>query len=1301
MRSYKQVLLLTFLNLVMCGWCDAIEHKSSILYIPNLGQWHPNVKYQTAIKGGKLYVEKNRLIFQHVDMDPIVKMHTGDTSAFNNPPKWIYSHSYEVELVDANVNAPFICSNKSEQYYNYFLGNEKSQWAMGVYGYGNLLRPNVYKGIDFKLFSVHGQIKYDFIVAPGANPDHVKLKFQGQEGLFINEAGELVVQTSIGNMFEAPPIAYQRQDGLMVKVPCEYTLRNGVLGFKFPKGYDESKELVIDPIMSWSSFSGATAMNFGCTATYDQNGNLYGGGICYGVGYPVTTGAYQTAFGQGETDIAISKFSADGTSLIYSTYLGGTKAEMIQSMVVNSSGELYILGTTSSNNFPTTASAYDTSFNGGPSYFPSWGSGMGPDFLGGVDLVVCKFSVDGTALSASTYLGGKENDGVNIDSDLNYNYGDTFRGEIVLDANEDVAFTSCTFSSDFPTTAGAFQNNFGGKIDGCVVKLTSDLSSIIWSTFVGGDKPDVGFGMQFDSNGDALVSGASMSTTWKLNNGQQTNFAGGQISGYVVKLSGGNGSYSTGTFVGTPGDDLCFFVQVNKKDEVFVLGQTSGNYPMTANVYGTPNSGLFLHKFSNDLGTSLMSTCVGKGAGSPQIVPSAFLVSDCDYIYISGWGGNTNSLGFPGGGGDTYNMPTTADAFQSTTDGSDIYLMLLDKDATSLMYGSFIGGSNSADHVDGGTSRFDKNGYMYQSVCAACGVQDDFPTTSGSWSTTSGYLQCNMAVFKFNLASTNAVFAVTDVEVCINDSIKFSNSSSGGNTYHWDFGDGNTSSEFQPVHAYTDSALYVVTLIVSDSTGCLQPDTSSSVVKIKEGDFLVLNPDTIFCQGDTVQLLAQGGDKYHWSPGVWLNSDSIADPISFPDSSIVYTVYAQGYCGRDTGSVKLSFASDEAEAYGDTVICPGDQAVLTAEGGATYQWSGAAIVGGSAGQSIVVNPTADADYGVKITTINGCEILDTISITMYHDSVITICAGDTICPGGTFKLWARGGTDYLWSPSHGLSSITGSQLLAKPDSNTTYIVAVDQVCGTAFDSVTVIIERYKGIVFNDTVCPGDSAVLRAEGGQSILWILDQYSRQVDDSTLKTQVPWVPYDYEVQIESNRGCIDTTFATVHHHVEPFLNGPSLYSIFPGGQVQIVTGFDSSYSVLWAPRDYLSCSDCPNPISTPEEDITYMFRARNKFGCNTRGEIFIRQESAIFVPNTFTPNADGDNDEFYVSTLSISSFRLRIFDRWGLLVFESGDPEYMWDGTYLGEPVPQDTFVWVVNYGDHNNNQKTLKGYVNVLR
>ena len=339
---------------------------------------------------------------------------------------------------------------------------------------------------------------------------------------------------------------------------------------------------------------------------------------------------------------------------------------------------------------------------------------------------------------------------------------------------------------------------------------------------------------------------------------------------------------------------------------MYAYGQTSGNFPVSYSVYTKPHSGQFIEKFSPDLTTSIFSTVVGSGRGSPDISPTAFLVNDCENIFLSGWGGEINDPYFFSQnnpiikyiGGHTTGLPVTSDAFQNYTDGSDFYLMVLSKDAKQLLYGTFLGAFNAGpgEHVDGGTSRFDKRGIVYHAICA-CRDDSQFPTTPGVWSNTNNSPNCNNGVFKFDLASLHAAFTTNTPRFdspgitrgCFPFDVVFLNRSIGGKLFKWGFGD-DSSSRVQMdsvYHQYAKAGIYQVQLFAMDQNTCQQIDVAKGQIQVFAPHFII-PPDTTLCGGDQVRLTAGGAVHYAWTPSYGLNDPTSDSPLASPYTSINY-----------------------------------------------------------------------------------------------------------------------------------------------------------------------------------------------------------------------------------------------------------------------------------------------------------------------------------------------------------------------------------------------------------------------------
>ena len=591
--------------------------------------------------------------------------------------------------------------------------------------------------------------------------------------------------------------------------------------------------------------------------------------------FPATPGAFQTTYG-GNYDIAILKYDSTGGQMLYASYLGGSSNETPHSLVVDSATkELIVLGTTSSDNFPTTSDVLDQGFNGGTEL-----NTFVISFPFGSDITLSRISQHGDELLHSTFLGGTANDGVNPAGPLVRNYGDDMRGDIITDKEGNVFISSVTSSADFPA-ANSFSPVYnGGETDAILVKVKADLSEILWGAFIGGSGYDAAHTLKFDGDGNIYAAGGTSSINFPVTAGVYQGTLAGDADGWIAHIEEEGDSLLQSTFTGTTAFDQVYFVDLNSAGEVYVYGQTSGSMLVTPGTYNNPNSGQFVQKFSSELNSLIFSTVFGSGIGIPNISPTAFLVNDCNNLYMSGWGGAINN-GFGYWPSTTDGMPTTADALQRTTSGSDFYFIVLTDDASELLYATYLGGNESKTHVDGGTSRFDKSGIVYHAVCSGClsfnpdGPSSDFPTTAGAWSNTNNSGNCNNAAFKFDLSSLRARLQTNSVafdapgidEICFPDSIRFQNFSTGGEFFEWDLGDGTRLTKLDTtsfVHQYQEGGNYLVKLRAIDQNTCIGIDSAMKVVTVFENAAQAQSDDDI-CFGTTYALSATGGTSYGWS----------------------------------------------------------------------------------------------------------------------------------------------------------------------------------------------------------------------------------------------------------------------------------------------------------------------------------------------------------------------------------------------------------------------------------------------------
>lgn len=910
----KVIFVLCFLLITIAGVSKEISINpdgGNFLFIPNQKQWEDQVLYKADIPGGKLFLQNNALTYLFYDTQKLHDHHNessqnipvnpaNKTLAAPNPGNSIQMHAVEVEFLNSNKNARVTGIGEFPTNYNYFTGDDPDQWSSGIKAVSDVVYKEIYPFTDMKVYSTSKGLKYDFILAPGATPENITLRYKGAESLYLKDKN-LIVKTSLQTINEQAPIAYQLINKDTVFVTCSFLLNGNDLHFDFPQGYNKDLPLIIDPLLIFSTYSGSTADNWGFTATYDDEGNVYTAGVVFNTGFPVTTGAYQRFYGN-NLDIGILKYDSTGSNLLYATYLGGSQAEAPHSLITNNLGELILFGSSSSSNFPTTSNAYQRQFNGGSEFSPL----SGIDYKNGSDLILSRFNASGSQLLASTMLGGSKNDGIMIQyGTLTKNYGDQFRGDIILDDDNNVYVASHTTSVDFPLE-NPFQPEFGGGTrDGVVFKFSPDFSTLFWSSFLGGSGEDAAYSLKIDTEMNAIVCGGTSSDDFITTSGTLIPQLGGNIDGFVTKVNATGDAVLQSSYIGTSAYDQVYFIDLDLQDNIYLFGQTLGDYPVSQNVFSNTRGSQFIHKINKELTETVFSTVFGSGSHTINITPNAFLVNECENIFISGWGGNINSAAYSNGlstgylGGNTLGMPLTNDAYQRTSDGSDFYLLAFEKDAASLLYATYFGGNNVNEHVDGGTSRFDKRGIVYQAVCAGCGGSSSYPTTPGAWSNTNNSLNCNNAVFKFDMATLKAQF-VTNNELldqpgydngCAPLTVVFQNTSLGGKDFEWDLGDGTTSTKKDNlVHTYDTPGTYEIILKAVDGKTCKKVDYAYGTIKVFQPDFFV-GDDLTICQGESIQLTANGGVAYNWWPEEGLNDPKSPTPIATPSDTTTYYVH--------------------------------------------------------------------------------------------------------------------------------------------------------------------------------------------------------------------------------------------------------------------------------------------------------------------------------------------------------------------------------------------------------------------------
>jgi hypothetical protein len=645
----------------------------------NAGQADQPVRFLAHGRGYALYLTPSASVLK---LSRAGASLSGPTAA---PAAEPVTAEVRMQLVGADPAARVVGQDKLPGKTNYFLGADPSQWRVGIANYGRVEYQGVYRGIDLAYHGEQGQLEYDFDVAPGANPAAIALKFEGAKSMALDAAGALILHAAGGDLVQRAPVAYQTVGGRRVAVPVRFVLRNdGAVHFALGR-YDHSRPVVIDPILSYSTYFGGSNDDASSAIAVDESGHAYVAGYTLSTNFP-KKGALQPASGGGY-DAFVAELSADGKSLIYSTYLGGSGKDVAYDVALDHAGALYVTGETGSINFPT-KNALQPAFGGGANdaflvkvapggslVYSTYLGGSGADYGMGVatdgagqayvagptsspnlktknayqpqyqggddDVFVAKLSPDGMTPVYLTYLGG---------SGLDWGTG------IAVDSAAAAYITGFTDSTNFPTVA-ALKGTNSGRSDVFVTKLNT-LGNPSYSTYYGGTKDDQAFAIDVTPTGAAYVTGSTFSTDFRIQAAFQ-GMKGGDFDGFVFALAPGGSALIYSTYMGGPAFDGGAGIAVDRDGRAYVAGNTASTTfptmnPIQATYGGGHADGIVL--VIGPRGALEFSTYLG-GSGDDAAGKIALDRSGAAYVE-----GATQSTNFP-----------TRNAFQPSNGGLGTY----------------------------------------------------------------------------------------------------------------------------------------------------------------------------------------------------------------------------------------------------------------------------------------------------------------------------------------------------------------------------------------------------------------------------------------------------------------------------------------------------------------------------------------------------------------------------------------------------------------------------------------------------
>jgi hypothetical protein len=525
----------------------------------NQGQVDGKVKFLSRGSGYTLFLTPTEAVLALSAQSSNPKDLKG---ARREQPPTTKSSVLRMKLVGANPSPQVAGLEELPGKSNYFIGSDSSKWRTNLATYAKVKYREVYPGIDLVYYGNQRQLEYDWIVSPGAETEAIRFAIEGAKRIKLDSKGDLVLAIAGGDVRLHKPVVYQETDGVRHEVAGSYVKRtNQELGFRLAE-YDPAKPLVIDPVLVYSTYLGGRGQegeSFTREAiAVDSLGNAYVIGNTKSTDFP-TANPLQPAFPGSHYAAFVTKFHPTGSALVYSTYLGGSAGEDGSGIAVDSSGNAYVTGSTSSTNFPTV-------------------NPLQPANAGAGDAFVTKINPTGSALIYSTYHGGSSVDMGN---------------GIAVDSLGNAYVTGETFSTDFPT-ANPFQPSSLGLPDAFVTKFNLSGSLLVYSTFLGGGFREEGKGIAVDSSGNAYVTGSTSSTNFPTVNPLQADNAGGPggDDAFVTKINPSGSALIYSTYHGGSSYDSGNGIAVDTLGNAYVMGQTdSNNLPLANPFQSVPGGG--------------------------------------------------------------------------------------------------------------------------------------------------------------------------------------------------------------------------------------------------------------------------------------------------------------------------------------------------------------------------------------------------------------------------------------------------------------------------------------------------------------------------------------------------------------------------------------------------------------------------------------------------------------------------------------------------------------------------------------
>lgn len=661
----------------------------------NLGQADKQFEFLAHSAGGSVYLSKGSAI---LDLRESKKSNQAVLRA---------------AFTGGNPNPQGVVEAPLEGHVNYFLGSAPEKWITDIPTFGRVRYRDIYPGIDVVYYGANGTLEHDMVVSPGANPSTIAMAFHGAEDVSLDAQGSAIVRAGNKSVEWKKPVLYQEIDGKRVAVEGGYRKTNqGGLGFAVGR-YDNTKPLIIDPVVTYSSYQGHFAADGGMHISLDSQGNTYIAGFSRDSSFPVTPGAYIPPNGLGNYGNGfVIKYNAANTAMVYATYIGGSLGDAIFGLAIDASGNAYITGSTESDDYPVTAGALKTKLHT-----------LASDIT--LDCVVTKLNAAGNALTYSTYLGGTGDDGCS---------------GITVDSQGNAYLTGATSDSfGFPLSDNAPYRQSRGPMDAFIVKLNPTGTGVVYGTLLGGADVDSAMAIAIDAQGAAYITGQTTSFNFPVTTGVAQRTFGGVGSqpaarfgdAFVAKLSADGGTFQYVTYLGGKAEDIGMGIAVDGQGNAYVAGSTtSDTFPIT--------TGALQSTYKGSLGNAYFpggDAFVAKlNATGSALIYSTYLGGTKD-DWAVGIAVDSSGKAWVTGATLSSDFPVSADAAQKTYAGTngveafptgDAWIAQLDAAGASMVYGTYMGGKGD-EYATSVTLDSAGNAYVTGSTRSS-----DFPTTANA-----------------------------------------------------------------------------------------------------------------------------------------------------------------------------------------------------------------------------------------------------------------------------------------------------------------------------------------------------------------------------------------------------------------------------------------------------------------------------------------------------------------------------------------------------------------------------------------